>query len=37
MHVPLSPIRCLYRVVDLYGKKLGVVCGAARFTYAEFG
>ena len=37
MHVPLSPIRCLYRGVDLYGKKLGVVCGAARFTYAEFG
>jgi fatty-acyl-CoA synthase len=37
MHVPLSPIRCLYRGVDLYGKKLGVVCGADRFTYAEFG
>jgi fatty-acyl-CoA synthase len=37
MHVPLTPIRCLYRGVDLYGKKIGVVCGARRFTYAEFG
>lgn len=37
MHVPLSPIRCLYRGVDLYGKKTGVVCGDRRFTYAEFG
>jgi fatty-acyl-CoA synthase len=37
MHVPLSPIRCLYRGVDLYGKKTGVVSGDRRFTYAEFG
>ena len=37
MHVPLTPIRCLYRGVDLYGKKTGVVCGAARYTYREFG
>ncbi len=37
MHVPLTPIRCLYRAVDLYGKKTGIVCGALRFTYAEFG
>jgi len=37
MHVPLTPIRCLYRAVDLYGKKVGVVSGASRFTYAEFG
>src|SRR5215470_10124409 len=37
MRVPLSPIRCLYRGVDLYGKKTGVVSGACRFTYAEFG
>ena len=37
MHVPLSPIRCLYRGVDLYGKKTGVVSGGCRFTYAEFG
>jgi fatty-acyl-CoA synthase len=37
MIVPLTPIRFLYRGVDLYGKKVGVVCGAKRFTYAEFG
>jgi fatty-acyl-CoA synthase len=37
MHVPLSPIRCLYRGVDLYGKKTGVVSGGCRLTYAEFG
>ncbi|HUB79856.1 MAG TPA: long-chain-fatty-acid--CoA ligase [Bryobacteraceae bacterium] len=37
MHVPLTPIRCLYRAVDLYGEKIGVVDGAERFTYAEFG
>ncbi len=36
MHVPLTPIRCLYRGADLFGKKLGVVSGARRFTYAEF-
>ena len=37
MHVPLTPIRALYRAVDLFGKKTGVVCGDRRFTYAEFG
>ena len=37
MHVPLTPLRCLYRAVDLYPRKTGVVSGAARFTYAEFG
>jgi len=37
MIVPLTPIRFLYRGVDLFGKKVGVVCGAKRFTYAEFG
>ncbi len=37
MHVPLTPIRCLYRATDLYGRKTGLVCGASRFTYAEFG
>ncbi|MGO4880395.1 MAG: long-chain-fatty-acid--CoA ligase [Bryobacteraceae bacterium] len=37
MIVPLTPIRCLYRAVDLYGKKVGVVSGARRFTYAQFG
>ncbi len=37
MIVPLTPIRCMHRAVDLYGSKTGVVCGARRFTYAEFG
>jgi len=37
MIVPLSPVRCLYRGVDLYGKKTGVVSGGCRFTYTEFG
>src|SRR6266436_1924932 len=37
MIVPLSPIRCMHRAVDLYGNKIGVVSGERRFTYAEFG
>lgn len=37
MNIPLTPIRCLYRGVDLYGKKIGVVSGGCRYTYAEFG
>ena len=37
MIVPLTPIRCMHRAVDLYGKKIGVVCGSRRFTYSEFG
>jgi len=37
MHIPLTPVRCLYREVDLYGHKEGVVCGAQRFTYGQFG
>src|SRR5947208_4494629 len=37
MIVPLTPIRCMHRAVDLYGQKIGVVCGSRRFTYAEFG
>ena len=37
MILPLTPIRYLYRGVDLYGKKVGVVCGSCRFTYAQFG
>jgi fatty-acyl-CoA synthase len=37
MNIPLTPIRCLYRGVDLYGTKTGVISGARRFTYAEFG
>ncbi len=37
MFVPLTPVRCLHRAVDLFGKKVGVVCGSRQFTYAEFG
>jgi fatty-acyl-CoA synthase len=37
MFIPLSPLRCLHRALDLYGKKEGVICGAKRFTYREFG
>ena len=37
MIVPLTPIRCMHRAVDLYGSKIGVVCGAHSFTYSEFG
>jgi len=37
MIVPLTPVRCLYRSVDLYRKKVGVVSGAYRWTYAQFG
>jgi fatty-acyl-CoA synthase len=37
MHIPLTPVRCLYRAVDLYPNKEGVICGPNRFTYAQFG
>ncbi|MGA2712962.1 MAG: long-chain-fatty-acid--CoA ligase [Bryobacteraceae bacterium] len=37
MKVPLTPIRCLHRAIDLYGRKEGVVCGENRFSYAAFG
>ena len=37
MKLPLTPIRCLYRGVDLYGHKVGVVSGPCRYTYAQFG
>ncbi len=37
MNVPLSPVRCLYRGVDLYGPRVGIVSGDCRFTYSQFG
>jgi len=37
MFIPLTPIRCLYRAVDLYGKKTGIISGEDRYTYAQFG
>ena len=36
MHVPLTPIRCLYRAADLWPGKVGVVSGSSRFRYSEF-
>ncbi len=38
MIVPLTPVRCLYRGVDLYGEKSRHRVGrSSRFTYAQFG
>jgi fatty-acyl-CoA synthase len=36
MHVPLTPLRCLLRALDLYPGKIGVVEGETRTTYAQF-
>ena len=37
MNVPLTPIRCLHRAVDLFSKKRGIISGTREFTYGEFG
>ncbi|MDQ1469065.1 MAG: hypothetical protein QOJ99_545 [Bryobacterales bacterium] len=37
MNIPLTPLRCLDRAIDLYGRREGIVCGSNRFTYREFG
>ena len=37
MFVPLTPLRCLHRAVDVFGAKIGVVSGERQFTYAQFG
>src|SRR5579871_116913 len=37
MYVPLTPIRCLHRAVDVFGSNVGLRCGEREFTYAEFG
>lgn len=37
MNIPLTPVRCLYRGVDLYAKKVGLISGDCRFSYAQFG
>jgi len=37
MFVPLTPLRCLHRAIDLFGSKTGVVSGERTFTYAQFG
>src|SRR5260370_16839035 len=37
MNVPLTPLRCLHRAMDLFGNRVGIVSGAHQFTYNEFG
>ncbi len=37
MMVPLSPVRCLHRAMDVFPDKVGVVCGSEEFTYCQFG
>jgi len=37
MNIVLTPMRFLERTVKVYGEKTGVVCGAERFSYIEFG
>ncbi len=36
MLLPLTPLRFLRRAASEYGRKIGVVCGQERFTYAQF-
>ncbi len=36
MIIPLTPVRCLYRAVDLYANKEAIISGPCRFTYAGF-
>ena len=36
MFVPLTPLRCLHRAVDLFGDRVGIVSGERQFTYCEF-
>ena len=37
MLVPLTPVRCLHRAMDVFPDKTGVVCGAERFNWSQFG
>lgn len=37
MFVPLTPLRCLHRALDLFSNKTGIICGDRSFTYAQFG
>src|ERR1700678_2279381 len=37
MTVPLTPLRCLHRALDLFGSRVAVVSGERQFTYAQFG
>lgn len=35
MFVPLTPLRFLHRAADLFGSRVGMVCGGREFTYSE--
>ncbi len=37
MNVPLTPIRFLYRAMDLFPRKVGIVSGGVTLNYAQFG
>jgi fatty-acyl-CoA synthase len=37
MFVPLTPLRCLHRAIDVFGSKTGIVSGDRSFTYSQFG
>jgi fatty-acyl-CoA synthase len=37
MFVPLTPLRCLHRAVDVFPHKTGVISGDKQFTYRQFG
>ncbi|MBM3753934.1 MAG: long-chain-fatty-acid--CoA ligase [Acidobacteria bacterium] len=37
MNLALTPIRFLYRAMDVFSNKTGVICGAKTFTYGQFG
>src|SRR6202142_1489552 len=37
MAVPLTPLRCLHRALDLFHSKIGIVSGERAFTYGQFG
>ena len=36
MFLPLTPLRCLHRAVDVFGSKIGVISGDRQFTYQQF-
>lgn len=36
MLLPLTPVRFKLHAARIFGRKIGVVCGADRFTYREF-
>jgi fatty-acyl-CoA synthase len=36
MQIPLTPVRLKRHAAQLFGRKVGIVCGGRRFTYREF-